>query len=69
MIIMTKQHDWIIQLCDCHAVKFSASYYAFQTIQEALRSKKSCTACKLDMPKNILKVDITFDEGEESWDN
>ena len=65
---MAKQHNWVIQLCDCHAAKFSASYYAFEVIKDALKVKGSCHACKLDMPRNILKVDIVLDEGEDSWE-
>ena len=62
---MSKQHNWVIQLCDYHAAKFTASYFAFEVIKEALKAKGSCHACKMDMPVNILKVDILIDEDGE----
>ena len=59
---VAKQHNWIVQLCDYHAAKFTASYFAFEVIKEALKAKGSCHACKMDMPVNIEKVDIILDE-------
>ena len=62
---MEKDHNWIVQLCDYHAVKFSASYFAFRMIKDAIREKGSCQACVLDMPMNIKKVDIVmYDEDQ-----
>lgn len=57
---MSKQHDWIVQLCDYHAIKFSSSYYAFQTIKEALREKGKCKSCELNMPETIKSVKVEF---------
>jgi hypothetical protein len=59
-----KQHNWIIQLCDYHAAKFTASHYVFAVIKDALQAKGSCHACTLDMPTNIKKVDIMLIEDE-----
>jgi len=64
--LMSKNHNWIIQLCEYHAVKFSATYFAFGIIKDAIKSKGSCQACLLDMPINISKIDITFDESEDA---
>lgn len=64
--VMSKNHNWIIQLCEYHAVKFSATYFAFGIIKDAIKSKGSCQACSLDMPINITKVDITLDEDEDA---
>jgi predicted short-subunit dehydrogenase-like oxidoreductase (DUF2520 family) len=62
---MAKQHNWVVQLCDYHAAKFTASYFAFSVIKDALQAKGSCHACKMDMPHNIVKVDIVVDEDQE----
>jgi len=59
---MSKQHNWIVQLCDYHAIKFSAAYWAFDFIKEALKQKGTCSMCKLDMPINIKRVDIILED-------
>jgi dissimilatory sulfite reductase (desulfoviridin) alpha/beta subunit len=62
--VMGKQHNWIVQICDHHAVTFNAQYWAFELIKDALKQKSKCGACKLDMPINIKKVDIILEEGD-----
>jgi len=57
---MAHQHDYIVQLCDHHAIRFSSSHYAFMTIKEALRQKGTCNSCALDMPETIKSVKIEF---------
>ena len=55
-----KQYDWIVQLCDHHAIRFSSSYYAFTTIKEAIQQKGNCKSCHLNMPETIKSVKIEF---------
>jgi hypothetical protein len=60
--LMAKEHNWIVQLCEYHAVKFSADYWAFRAIKDALSIKDKCSMCKLDMPLNIKRVDIILED-------
>jgi hypothetical protein len=48
--------SWLLQLCEHHAIRFRSDYYAFLTIQEALRAKGKCLRCKLDIPEGIERV-------------
>jgi hypothetical protein len=50
--------DWLLQLCDHHSIRFRCNYYAFLTIQEALRAKGKCLRCKLDIPSDIQPVNV-----------
>ena len=61
---MGKEHNWIVQICDYHAVTFKAQYWAFELIKDALKQKNKCLSCKLDMPINIKKVDVILEEGD-----
>lgn len=62
---MSKQHNWVVQLCDYHALKFDSTYSVYQTIKEALKDKSGCAACKLDVPPNIQKIDILLTDEDE----
>lgn len=59
---MDKSHNWIVQLCDYHAIKFNSDYLVSQLIKEAIRERGKCGACLIDAPLNIMKVDITLIE-------
>ena len=62
--VMPREHSWIVQICDHHAVTFKAQYWAFDLIKDALKQKSKCGACKLDMPINIKKVNIILEDGD-----
>ena len=51
--------SWLLQLCEHHSIRFRSDYYAFLTIQEALRAKGKCLRCKLDIPTSIERVHIS----------
>lgn len=63
-MIMEKQYNWVVVLCDYHAVKFDSIYSVSQTIKEALKDKAGCISCKLDMPANIQKLDVVLIDEE-----
>jgi hypothetical protein len=53
---MNPAQSWVLELCDHHTIRFRSDYYAFITIQEALRAKGKCLRCKLDIPTDIQIV-------------
>jgi len=56
---LNPMQSWLIHLCDHHSIRFRADYYAFLTIQEALRAKGKCIRCKIDIPEGIDMVHIS----------
>jgi hypothetical protein len=50
--------NWLLELCDHHSIRFRCNYWAFLTIQEAMRAKGKCVACKLDIPNKIELLHI-----------
>jgi hypothetical protein len=64
---MANNNNWIVQLCDYHAIQFEADYVVCRIIKEALQQKGSCQMCKLDIPENIKRVDILLYEEQLTW--
>ena len=61
---MSKRNDFVIKLCEYHAIKFRADYYVMTMLRDAIKTRKDCMACELDMPVNIHNDAIFFKEDE-----
>ena len=61
---MSKQNDFVIKLCEYHGIKFRCDYYVMTMLADAIKLRKDCLACELDMPVNIHRDAIFFSEDE-----